>query len=120
MLSSLCFVRWPFCLFGPLCSALVPLLHCLFGVFEAPFSVSGIFQSDFFFGRGGLDEMRCEGPCVGRIGAIWEVVLFLLFLAGLVFLQVLGFQAVWGSVLCHFNCAKSGGASGAHSGLFPF
>ena len=20
--------------------------------------------------------MRCEGPCVGRIGAIWEVVLF--------------------------------------------
>ena len=78
MLSSLCFVRWPFCLFRPLCSALVPLLHCLFGVFEAPFSVSGSFQSEFFFlaGGGGLDEMRCESPCVGRIGAIWEVVLF--------------------------------------------
>ena len=24
-----------------------------------------------------MDELRCEGPCVGRIGPIWEVVLFL-------------------------------------------
>ena len=74
------FVRWPFYLFRPLCFRFGSAFALpFFGIFEAPFSVSGMFQSGnnfFLVGGGLLDELRCEGPCVGRIGAIWQVVLF--------------------------------------------
>ena len=63
----------------------VPCVSAFGSLFALPFlaflrrhfQFRGFFnQGNLFFWGEGLDELRCEGPCVGRIGAIWEVVLF--------------------------------------------
>ena len=69
-----------------------------------------------------MDELRCEGPCVGRnaIGAIWEVVLFLAVSGCFGVSSSFPFSGYLGERVAPFQLRHIGWSSGSHSGCVLF